>query len=94
MLFGRYGLASDMIMHMSRKFLAVALFHYVDDFFGLESCSTAESSFRGFADFNRLVGCRMKKEKGHTASARKQTSRGNYRRLYKYSSCVANTSTA
>ena len=58
-----YGRASDMLMHMSRILLAVALFHYVDVFFGLESCSTAESSFLGFADFNRLAGCRMKKEK-------------------------------
>ena len=58
-----YGRFSDFIMHMGRLLLLATIFHYVDDFTGIESAKTASSAFEGFESLNIKFGCRMKFEK-------------------------------
>ena len=58
-----YGRFSDFIMHLGRLLLLAAVFHYVDDFHGIETASTAWSAFTGFEWLNKFCGCQMKEEK-------------------------------
>ena len=55
--------SSILIMHMGRLLLLATIFHYVDDFTGIESSTTASSAFEGFESLNIKFGCRMKFEK-------------------------------
>ena len=58
-----YGRFSDFLMHLGRLRLLTAVSHYVDDFHGIETASTAWSAFSGFERLNKLRGCQMKEEK-------------------------------
>ena len=58
-----YGRFSDFLMHLGRLLLLAAVFHYVDDFHGIETASTAWLAFSGFERLNKLCGCQMKEEK-------------------------------
>ena len=58
-----YGRVSDFLMHLERLLLSAAIFHYVDDFHGIEPEGTALSAFEGFEELNGLLGCVMKRSK-------------------------------
>ena len=58
-----YGRFADFLMHVGRLSLLALIFHYVDDFHGMESSATAGSAFVSFEDLNVLSGCRMKQAK-------------------------------
>ena len=61
-----YGRFSDFIRHMGPLLLLATIFHYVDDFTGIESAKNASSAFEGFESLNIKFGCRMKFEKRST----------------------------
>ena len=48
-----YGRFADFLMHVGRLSLLAVIFHYVDDFHGIESSATAESAFVSFEDRSR-----------------------------------------
>eukprot|EP00435_Cladocopium_sp_Y103_P021887 s1486_g5.t1 len=55
--------AADAIAFLSRRLLATAVLHYVDDFIGIEPGEIVQSGFENFARLSRILGLWMKEIK-------------------------------
>ena len=58
-----YGRVADFLCHLARVCLFTAVWHYVDDFSGLEDYRTADSAFRTFREVNEAFGLKTKDKK-------------------------------
>ena len=55
--------AADSITFLSRRLLATAVGHYVDDFIGVELTTSVSSGYEQFTRLTRVLGLRMKERK-------------------------------
>ena len=58
-----FGRLSDALVTVARLLLFLPVFHFVDDFTGIEASSVADSGFEAFADINEAFGFSMTESK-------------------------------
>jgi hypothetical protein len=61
--------AADAFTFLSRRLLATAVGHYVDDFIGVEPTSSVHSGYDQFTRLTRVLGLRMKEKKALSPAA-------------------------
>ena len=63
-----YGRVGDALVAVARLLLAMLVFHFVDDYTGVERAETAPSAFGSFGDLNACCGFTVKKAKAQPPS--------------------------
>jgi len=58
-----YNRVGDTIVFLARLLLSSAIWHYVDDYSGIEDEVSAQSAFEAFEELNGIIGFTMKKAK-------------------------------
>ena len=66
--------AADAFTFLSRRLLATAVGHYVDDFIGVEPTSSVHSGYDQFTRLTRVLGLRMKEKKALSPAASQKVS--------------------